>query len=140
RGRQAVARRRSPRTRPSSAPSMGGQYSGAAVELLDHAVPDTKQLSQPAPVTLVTAGVEVGLADALLLDPGVVAEVEDAVAVDVVQLPDMGLGHAAEVLAEDTRRAHVVELGPADARHVGRPLAGVELGTVGRNRQHHVVG
>src|SRR4051794_9243401 len=51
------------------------------VEVDDHLVPDRQVTTQVAPEVLVAARLEQLERRALLLDPGVVAEVEDAVAV-----------------------------------------------------------
>src|SRR5438128_2576703 len=63
-----------------------GQRAGLRVELVDHLVPHRHQLAQAAPECLVAARLEVVQRHALLLHPGEVTEVEDAVALVAAQL------------------------------------------------------
>ena len=55
------------------------------------------------------AAVEIVDRHALLLDPGVVAEIEDALAVDVGELEHVIVGDAFQVAAEDLAGVDLVE-------------------------------
>ena len=84
------------------------------------------RVDQPAPEALVLAAVEVFELDALLLDPRVVAEIEDALAVDVRELEHVIVGDALQVPAEDLAGVHLVEAVGIAAAAVGRALAAVQ--------------
>ena len=60
--------------------SGGGGHAAVAIEGGDHLVPLRHQLVQAAPELLGAAPVEIGERDALLLHPGEIAEIEDALA------------------------------------------------------------
>ena len=85
----------------------------AGVELLDHRVPRRQEVAQAAPERLLAAGLELGQRHALLLDPGEVAQVEDAVALHLAHGQHMLRGGAGQVAAPGLlglRRA--LEIGP----------------------------
>src|SRR2546430_15349920 len=110
------------------------------IELADQAVPSRDAFGERAPETLVAAPLEIVDADALLLDPGVIAEVEDALAIDVSELEHMVVDDALEVTREDFAGARLVETIRIMPGEIGLPLAGVEGCAVGRHRHHDVVG
>ena len=62
-----------------------------------------------APEALIFASIEILDAHALLLDPGIVAEVEDALALGKAQLEHVVVGNAVEVLPENLTGVDFVE-------------------------------
>src|SRR5579863_7014227 len=62
------------------------QQSGSLIEVRDHFVPRQQHGPQPLPEGLITPRLKVIYRNALLLDPRVVAKIEDAVAVAQAQL------------------------------------------------------
>src|SRR5690348_1231866 len=74
---------------------------GFGVELLDERVPAGDRSLQSPPETLIAAPVEVRERHSLLLDPRVIAKVEDALAVDARELDHVIVGDRLHVRAED---------------------------------------
>src|ERR1043165_5309637 len=74
---------------------------GFGVELLDERVPAGDRGLQSAPETLIPAPIEIREGHSLLFDPGVIPEVEDALAVDARELDHMIVGDRLHVRAED---------------------------------------
>ena len=110
-----------------------------SVELVDQVVPHRHHLEQRGPEVRVATRLEVLERDALLLDPGVVAEVEDPLAVEPSELGEVVGRRAEQVLAEDLRRCDLVEpLGEVPAER-DLALALVHRRAVGRDRDDHVV-
>ena len=95
--------------------------------------------TSPLPEALVSAAVEIVDADALLLDPRVVAEIEDARPIDVTQLEDVVVGNAFEVPAEDLSGIDLVESLRIAPLVVGAPFAVVHRCAVSRHRHDHIV-
>src|SRR3984893_8331216 len=83
-----------------------------------------------------------GLADvdALLLDPGVVPEVEDARAVGMAELEHMVVDNAFQVTAEQLASVDLVEPARIAAPRLCMPLARIQRGAVGGDVHDDVVG
>src|SRR5262249_9880274 len=77
---------------------------------------------------------------ALLFHPGVISEVENALAIEMRELEDVIVHDAFQVAAEDLAGVDLVESIPIAARQKAPSFAGVEQRAVGRDRQDHVVG
>ena len=100
------------------------QHARAGVELVDHARPTPAALAQLAPEGRVAPGLEVLDRDALLLDPGEVAEVEDPLALLARQLAAGGRSSAPSRCSPKTSAAadlveavgEVLRAAPARAR------------------------
>src|SRR5262249_30868304 len=83
--------------------------SGLGVELLDESVPAGDRRLQPRPEFQRPPAVEIRERHTLLLDPGVIAEIEDAIAIGLSELDQVIVGDALEVAREDLARADRVE-------------------------------
>src|SRR5439155_25891812 len=98
---------------------------GCGVELGDQRVPDGYRAPQLSPKALRTAPFERVERHALLLDPGVVAEVEDARALGVGQFEHIVVGRAEQMLAEHLAGADRIEAFGVICRQVFSALAAV---------------
>ena len=76
--------------------------------------------------SLVLAAVEILDRDALLLDPGVVAEIEDPLAIDVAELHHVIVGDAFQMAAENLTGIDLIESAGITPREIGLTLAVVE--------------
>ena len=109
------------------------------IEILDQPIPGGNSVDQRLPKVLALAAIEIVDRDALLLDPGVVAEIENALAVDVAQLQHMIVGDAFHVPAENLARIDLVESVGIAPREIALAFAAVHRGAVGRDRHHDVI-
>src|SRR4029078_7682400 len=109
------------------------------VEILDQPVPCRNAVHHRAPEILVLAAIEVLHRDALLLDPGVVTEIEDAFAVDVTKLHHVIVGDAFKVMAENLAGIDLIESGGIAPREIGLTFAIVKGRTIGRDRHDDVI-
>src|SRR5688572_1168403 len=82
---------------------------GVFVEIRDELVPRRNRSLQLRPECGVLAAVEVFDRHALLLDPGVVAEVENAPPVGICQLDEVIVGYTLEVMPEDLSGMHLIK-------------------------------
>src|SRR6516165_6566156 len=80
-------------------PSIGRGHAGVAIEGGDHLVPPRRHFLQAAPELLRSALLEVLEGNALLLDPGKVAEIEDALAFALVRLQHVLAAFSLQVAA-----------------------------------------
>ena len=123
--------------------AVAGDHDGAAtraVELVDQLVPHAEVPAQAVPERRRPARLEHVDRRALLLDPRVVAEVEDAVPVALGAVEHVVGADGAEVAAEDLGRLHLTEpVGPARLQGLG-PFAAVERAAVGGHGDDRVVG
>ena len=85
------------------------------------------------------AAIEVFDRDALLLDPGVVAEIEDALAIDVAKLHHVIVGDALQVVAENLAGIDLVESAGITPREVALTFAVVQGRAIGRDRHNDIV-
>ena len=113
--------------------------SGGGVELADQRVPGRQGVAQPGPETLGAAALERRQRHALLLDPGIIAEIEDAGTLVMGQFEHIVVGDAGEVLAE-----HLAGIDRVEAVGIVRgaefaALADVERGGVGGDGDEEVV-
>src|SRR5579885_248727 len=113
-------------------------HAGLGVELLDQRIPPRYRRLQAAPESLIPPPVEIRERHALLLDPGVVPEIEDPLAVDMPELEHVIVPDLLEMGAEDLACLHLAE--PAGETRGCRffTLAAVHRGTVGRDRRDRV--
>src|SRR5215470_8540890 len=79
------------------------------IEVLYQTVPRRDRVDQPMPEVLALAAVEIVDRDALLFNPGVIAEIEDALTLAVGQLEHMIVGNAAEIATEQLAGVDLVE-------------------------------
>ena len=56
------------------------------------------------------------------------------------ELEHVVVGGAFEAAAEHLAGVHLVEAARIAARRIRTPLAGVQIGAIGRHRHHHIVG
>jgi hypothetical protein len=78
--------------------------SGGGVEFLDQPVPDQDHRHQPLPESRIAAARKILERDALLLDPGVIAQIEYALALDARQFKQRIGARARQILAKPRRR------------------------------------
>src|SRR3954469_15840618 len=123
----------------SACGSVADTQAHLVVHLVDHAIPGRHARDERAPERLVAAAVEFLDGDTLLLDPRVVAEVEDALALRMRQLEDVVVGDALEMAPEDLAGGGLVEALRIAAGKVGLALARIHLGAVGRDRHDDVL-
>src|SRR5262245_56382485 len=97
----------------------GGSHAAVAIEGGDHLIPPRNERVQVGPELLAAAELEVGEGNALLLDPGEVAEVEDA---GPFQLS--GFQH---VLPTGTQQVLPDQLGRQRLRHVAAIVPALEV-------------
>src|SRR5690348_6049798 len=100
------------------------------VEIGDELVPHRNRILQRFPESGVLAAVEVLDGYALLLDPGVVTEIENALAVDVSQLAHVIVHDAAQVLPENLPGVDFIEAICVTARDIAHTFARVERSAV----------
>src|SRR3954469_11723692 len=109
------------------------------VEILDQPVPCRNAVHHCTPEILVFAAIEVLHRDALLLDPGVVTEIEDAFAVDVAKLHHVIVGDAFQMVTESLPGIDLVESAGITPCEIGLTFALVESRAVGGDRHDDVV-
>ena len=106
---------------------------------VDEIVPDRHEIKQGPPEALVPSSLELFNRDALLFDPGVVAEVEDPRPIVVGALKEVVLARSKEVLADDLSGGDFPEaVWPVPPERLGE-LTPVQGGAVGRDREDEVV-
>src|SRR4029077_10548611 len=96
------------------------------VEILDQEVPRRNAVHQRSPEILVLAAVEILDRDALLLDPGVVAEIKYPLAIDVAKLHHVIVGDAFQMVAENLTRIDLIESAGVTPGEIGLTFAVVE--------------
>src|SRR5262249_13630311 len=109
------------------------------VEVLYQTVPGRDRFDQSAPEVLAPAAVEIGDGDALLFDPGVITEIEDALTLGVRKFETLSVGKAAEITAEQLAGVDLVEALCIVSSAIGLAFAMVHRGTVGRHCHDDVV-
>src|SRR5262249_20926268 len=106
----------------------------------DQAIPSRNAGGERRPEILTFAAVEILDRDALLLHPGVIAEVEDAFAIDVAKLKDVVVGSALHVPPKDFCRTQFIEAGGIAPGQKSLRLAAVKRCAVGGDGHDDVVG
>src|SRR5579859_8196300 len=142
RSRATVLRRSSryPSVTPLPVPCLARPIdAGLGVELLDQLIPARNRRLQPVPEALIASPVEIRERYALLLDPGVIAEIEDALALDLRQLEHVIVGDGREMRAEDLARVELAEAAGIARRRILVALAPVHGGTIGCDRDDRVL-
>ena len=109
------------------------------VEILDQPVPLRKAVGDAVPERLRPAALEILDADALLLDPGVVAEVENLAPQLIGQLHHIVGRDRGQAGAENLARIHLVERAAEMLFPIIVTLAVVERCAVGRDRDDDVI-
>src|SRR5262249_50542156 len=109
------------------------------VELLDQRVPARQRRLQSAPEARVAPSVEIREGHALLLDPGVVAKIEDPLAVDARELEHVGVADRLQMSAEAPPRIDLADPAGITRRRVFLALAAIHGGAVGRHRNDRVL-
>src|SRR5688572_12656677 len=118
----------SPTTAPQPEHMRSSSLMGdAVVELVDEVVPAPHGLAQLPPEGLVAPRVEGCERHALLLDPGEVPEVEDALAVALGALEEVVAAHRRQVLTERPGGVDLVVAAGVVGIQVARPLRPVQL-------------
>src|SRR5262245_55552018 len=105
---------------------MGVLDAGLQVELLDQAIPCGNRADQVAPESLIPAAIEIVDCYPLLLHPRVIAEIEDALAIEMGELEDVIVHEAFQMAAVDLAGIHFIEPVGITAGRKALPLAGVE--------------
>src|ERR1043166_3114807 len=109
------------------------------IELLYQTVPRRDRVGQPAPEVLVLAAVEIADRDTLLFNPGVIAEIEDALTLGISEFEHMVVGNAAEIATEELASVDLVEALPIMSITIGLTFAMVQRGAVGCHCHDDVV-
>src|SRR5260370_10817630 len=104
---------------------------GLGVECLDQRVPAGDRGLKSAPKALLPPPVELVERHALLLDPGVIAEIEDALAIDPGELDHVIVGDGLQMGSEDFARIDLAESAGIARGCVFLPLAAVHRGSIG---------
>src|SRR5262245_53457570 len=118
---------------------MGAPGADLRIELFDQAVARGYAVNEAEPEPLVAAGIEIVECHTLLFHPGVVTEIEDALAIEVGKLEHVIVDDAFQMAAEDLAGVHFIEPIWIAARQEVLPLTGIELGAVSGDRHDHVV-
>src|SRR5690348_2107617 len=142
RSRATVLRRSSRYPSVNSRPFLASTqpvHAHSRVEFLDQCIPARDRGPQTTPEALIASAVEVVERHTLLLDPGVVAEIEDPLAVDARELEHVIVGDGLKVRAEDFAGIDLAEAARIACGRVFLPLAAVHSRTVGRHGDDCVV-
>src|SRR5258705_7344479 len=103
----------------ASRPSYPCRHPAVGIESRDHLVPARHQLMKATPKVLRLATVEVGNANTLLLDPGEITEIENALTLAMARLEHVVVVGGGEVCAN--------ELGGKLAGHLARVVPPPEI-------------
>ncbi len=120
-------------------PTRGGP-AHVGVEVIDQPIPRGDAVDEPAPEALVPSSIEILDVHALLLDPGVVPEIEDARAAGMTELEHVVVDDALEVAAEELPCIDLVEPTRIASLDICTPLARVHRGAVRRDGHDDVIG